>query len=500
MLYCGGLIAAITYEEDIPAFREGEDAYRVQYGASGEWKDGKFVVSVPERRNFIMNYNRYPGMKPFRGADEIVLESDSDGLGKTTAELVLFEFPSGEKEKRKFYAPLTSEMRFKTKLDPTKMYQLGIIGIHRAQEDIKPWKIGFKSLRGVFTTSKADALRVVAKTGNSLHIVREGQGEKPVLTIHNAAQERISAHGVLEMKGFWGDTFELPIDVSLDGGQIAEVPIREPAKKGVWRIGGKLTADDGSVAKVDTCFAVMDYHGRTPKQPMGTFRLGVLWHLQRFTTEDRRLTAAAMVACGAKLTRADVANMSSIQRDGPDDWNFARTDALMETLETNGISLDAIIFHIPKWAAKPENQTNANWRVWALGRPMPGTFERFCEGLAHRYGKRIDYYEIGNEWDLKGFFHGDCEDAVDILREGYIGLKRGCPDCCVMPCGWASAVDPLHVNSKRNPGIQEAILRQCRDCFDVHPIHCHGSFAPYVNSIKKYLFPLHKHTNISNKP
>ena len=492
--------ATITYEEEIPAFREGVDAYRVQNGASGEWNGGKYVVSVPGRRNFVMNYTRYPGMKPFRGADEIVLETESGDIEKATATLVLFEFPGGEKEKRKFYAPLAPKTRFKTNLDPAKTYQLGIIAIHRAEKDVQPWKIGFKSLRGVFTTAKAEALRVEAETGNPLHLVRVGQDEKPVLTIRNAAQERVAAHGVLKARGFYDDTLDLPVDVALDGGATTEIPIAGAVQKGVWKIGGELTADDGSTVKVDTRFAVMDYHGKTPKQPMGTFRLGVLWHLQRFTPEDRRLTAAAMVACGAKLTRADVANMASIQGGGPDCWDFARTDKLMETLEGNGISLDAIIFNIPKWAAKPENRTNDNWRAWALGRPMPGAFERFCEGLARRYGKRIDYYEIGNEWDLKGFFRGTCEDAIAILREGHAGLKRGCSDCCVIPCGWASTGDSPHILAKGNPGAHEAVLRQCPDCFDVHAIHCHGSFATYVNAIRKELFPLRERTGASDKP
>ncbi len=498
MLYCGGLIAAITYEEDIPAFREGEDAYRVQYGASGEWKDGKFVVSVPERRNFIMNYNRYPGMKPFRGADEIVLESDSDGLGKTTAELVLFEFPSGEKEKRKFYAPLTSEMRFKTKLDPAKTYQLGIIGIHREQKDVQPWKIAFSSLRGVFTTSKADALCVEAETGNPLHIVRAGQDESPVLSIRNRAQERIAARGVLMAVGFRGDTIDLPVDVALEGGQAVRIPIVADLKKGVWKISGDLVADDGSAAKVDTRFAVMDYHGKSAKQPMGTFRLGVLWHLQRFTRSDRELTAAAMVACGAKLTRADVANMASIQGGGPDCWDFARTDELMETVESNGLSLDAIIFNIPKWAARPETQTNSDWKAWALARPVPGAFGNFCERLSARYGNRIDYYEIGNEWDLKGFFRGTCEDAVEIIREAHAGLKRGCPDCRVSTCGWATSGDTPHVLHKGNAGIQETVLRQCQDSYDVHAIHCHGPFANYVTSIRRF-FELRERTGSAGK-
>ena len=496
---CNAATALISYEEDIPAFRRGVDDWRSRSGARGVWRDNGLVVSVSARDGFVMDYNRYPGMKPFRGAEEIVLETESIGLDEATAELTLIEFPGGAR--RKFSAPLAREMRFKTSLDAAQQYQLGSLGIHRAQKGGESWKIGFKSLRGVFRTTRAAALRAVAATGNPLHIVREGKGERPVLSIRNAAQERIAACGVLNVKGFGGEAFEQPVAVALEGGQSVEIPIAGAAKKGVWRIGGELTADDGSTAPIDTRFAVMACHEATPRQPKGTFRLGVHWHLQRFTPEDRQLAAAAMVACGAKLARADLAHMSAIQGKGPDAWDFACTDELVGTLEANGLAIDAIIFHIPKWAALRENQTNANWRVWSLGRPQPGLFEKFCERLSARYGTRIDYYEIGNEWDLRSFFpSGSFEDAAAILREAYAGLKRGCPACCVTTCGWASSGSTRDAVTNGRNRIQELVLTRAKDFFDVHAIHCHGSFASYERAIRNHFFPMRTRTGVAEKP
>ena len=496
---CNAAPDTISHEEAIPAFRQGVDDWRSSSGVRGEWRDNMLVVSVSSRDGFVMDYSRYPGMKPFRGADEIVLETESVGLDEATAELTLIEFPGGAQ--RKFALPLAREMRFRTSLDSAQQYQLCSLGIHRAQKGDAPWKIGFKSLRGVFRTTRAAALRAVAETGNPLHIVREGKGERPVLSIRNAAQERIAAHGTLSVKGFSGEAFELPVVVALEGGQSVEIPIAGAAKKGVWRIGGELAAEDGSTAPIDTRFAVMTCHEATPRQPKGTFRLGVHWHLPRFTPKDRQLAAAAMVACGAKLARADLAHMSAIQGRGPDTWDFARTDELIETLEANGLAIDAIIFHIPKWAAQPENQTNANSRVWALSRPRPGLFETFCERLAARYGTRIDYYEIGNEWDLRSFFpSGSYEDAVEILREASAGLKRGCPACCVTTCGWASSDSTRDPVTNGRNRIQELVLTHAKDFFDVHAIHCHGSFALYERAIRNHFFPMRSRTGASEKP
>ena len=346
-------------------------------------------------------------------------------------------------------------------------------------------------------SSKADALRVEAATGNPLHVVRAGQNEKPVLKIRNIAQERVAAHGTLKVEGFSGDAFDLPVDVALDAGESIEIPVHGSFAKGVWKIRGCLAADDGSVAHVDTRFAVMDFHGLTPKQPRGTFRLGIHWHFPRFTDGDRSIAASAMVACGAKLTRADFANMASIQPKGPNSWEFARTDELLEMLEANGLAVDAIIFKTPRWAMTPP-PTNSACCARAVRPPVAGTFGAFCERLAERYGTRIDYYEIGNEWDLR--FAGTYAEAVAVQREAYLGLKKGCPDVCVIPNGWAAAGDIPRADGKGRTRIHEYFLKNAKAYFDVDTIHCHGSFAKYVNSISQKLFPLRERTGASGKP
>ena len=160
---CGIAEAGISFEEEIPAFRCGVDAWRIDGGLRGKWIGSGLVVAVSERSGFTMKYDRYPGMKPFRGADEIVLKIKSDAQGKATAELEVFEFPSKKGERPiKFFAPISGVARFKTGLDPAKKYQIAGISIKREHDEGKPWKIAFLSLRGVFNATKAEALCVEA--------------------------------------------------------------------------------------------------------------------------------------------------------------------------------------------------------------------------------------------------------------------------------------------------------------------------------------------------
>ena len=92
--FCGSVDAGISFEEEIPAFRRGVDSWAIGRGLRGKWIGSGLAVSVQGRSGFTMKYDRYPGMKPFRGPDEIVLKMKSDAHGKATAELAIVEFPS----------------------------------------------------------------------------------------------------------------------------------------------------------------------------------------------------------------------------------------------------------------------------------------------------------------------------------------------------------------------------------------------------------------------
>ncbi len=301
------------------------------------------------------------------------------------------------------------------------------------------------------------------------------------------------------MTGFFGDKFDIPVAVDLAGGETRRIGLPAVTRKGVWRIAGNITAGDGSSMQAETRFAVIDRHGITPQQPKGSFRMGINYHMDRYSPGDRRLTLDALTACGAKLVRASIGcKMAAVQPNGPDEWKFDVADENLDLLEKHGLSLDAGAFGIPRWAAIPGNRTNEDWRVWALGRPEQNVYEKFCERLAERYGKRIDYYEIGNEWDLG--FKGTIDDAVEIQRMSYLGLKRSNPNVCVIPNGWAAPGDNPQVVRSGHAGFHEAFLRRAGEWFDVHPIHIHGGFADYAAQIEGKFFPLRERTGVSGKP
>ena len=136
---CGSVAAGISFEEEIPAFSRGFDSWKIGRGLRGKWLESGFAVAVSGRSGFVLEYDRYPGMKPFRGPDEIILKMKSDAHGKATAELAIVEFPSQKGvAPMRFSAPISGVARFRTALDLAKKYQITAISIKRESDDGQP--------------------------------------------------------------------------------------------------------------------------------------------------------------------------------------------------------------------------------------------------------------------------------------------------------------------------------------------------------------------------
>lgn len=132
--------------------------------------------------------------------------------------------------------------------------------------------------------------------------------------------------------------------------------------------------------------------------------MGINYHYGRFSPKDKEITLSALMASGAKLARVDMCSRSGIQAKGPNSWEWRDGDDAVEALWSRGIAINAGCWGQPRWAASPEARTNRNWKVWWTLPPedLAGC-EEFFARLAARYGRKIAYYEIGNEWDLWNF-------------------------------------------------------------------------------------------------
>jgi hypothetical protein len=231
--------------------------------------------------------------------------------------------------------------------------------------------------------------------------------------------------------------------------------------------------------------------------------MGINYHMASYSQEDKVKTLAALVASGAKLARAGVGlSMKSVQKNGPNDWDWGNIETMLDMLDEAGLRASAGPGTMPKWSVRPDAIAKAketkDWRWEVITLPRDNLFERFCEKMAQRFKGRLDYYEIGNEWDL--CFRHPVEEAVEIQRQAYRGIKRFDPNVCVLPNGWAGANDLRATRNTSRANFQkEFLLLSKGDCYDVHPTHCHGDFRSYERRIDSFI-KLRKETGTDFRP
>ncbi|MBQ3287891.1 MAG: hypothetical protein IJH50_00600, partial [Kiritimatiellae bacterium] len=357
---------------------------------------------------------------------------------------------------------------------------------------------------GEFVQTEAEAMRLDVKTGNPLHLVRD-EAEKPSLVVRNPAEQAVSWQTVFVFTDIFGRRFEIPFsrEVAAKSEVLVEVPWPLPAK-GLWRVAARVKGGDGSTARKETRFAYIPRHDVTPRLEKPAFRLGIHWHGWRYPPAIRGTAVDALVASGAKLTRTDYGFLfSEVEaKEGVFDWTGG--DDIVSRMRGAGLAMDVITGGTPSWSW----DEGASWKTAKnQDRPgcrpsHPGVFREYCRALAARYGNKIDYYEIGNEWDITPSDMLSHDEALRMQREAYEGIHEAFPDACVTPNGWAYAATTDHMRSNPahyNVGIIEAFADH-PEIYDVWALHVHGGFGHYQHRIDEEFLPMRARTGLKSRP
>lgn len=477
----GPLVASVIVEDTTLPMERGYD------GLECLWNNGRSVVtnygnsveitSPKSVRSLHLAYSpgNTPGPRPFRGGP-IVLESEGACTGKVAIRISGLR---GGKE-LEFVESWNSNVCFQTGLDPKDRYVIRRITFSpNANAD---WKVHIKRVCSRVRLPAAEACRLDVETGNPLHLCRDGDGA-PVVRIINESVSELAFSGRIAYADLCGHKKEFPFATGiLAAGQSARYPLEWPLPgRGLWIVGAEVRSDDGSSAVHETRFAVIDRHEVTPALPDGKFRLGVNYHMQRYSAGHQERTLDALVFCGAKLVRAGIdAAWNHVQEKGRGEWEWGKTDRMLAMIEQRGLAVDTIIWGTPKWAAQPDRLADKklSWWSWANGMPADvGDFEGFCERLSGRYGTRIAYYELGNEWDFLGSNILRRTEMTEATKAGCRGIKRGNPNAKVIPNGWACWDSK---NSRvQEKGMPEGVMTDCHGLYDAHAFHNHGPFRTY---------------------
>lgn len=417
----------------------------------------------------------HPGANPFKRADKIRVVLREKVEGEVELRLKRLEGPYYGKD----IPPMKAVAKdgvvvFKADLEPGWLYAFWEVRQHGRR--LEP-----ESASGLVAASAAESLSLEIETGNPLHLVRTNLDERAIAVFRNLAGTDLEWSGDLVA---WDDSGKAPgrkrLDLSIPAFGERRVPLPDPMPRmGLWRVRYEANGKDGSRAVHESRFAQIAHHRIEKKLPFGKFRFGPNYHMASFCSNDRDLktTLDALTAMGATFVRANVgAAFGRVCRKGPmPDWSVP--DRLLPLLEERGLGTDTIIYTAPAWARLEDRDTpNKDFLPC-----RPGLFRDYCHQLAARYGTRLDYYEVGNEWDLIGTNRLTIAEACAAQREGYEGVKSADARARVITCGWGVTADNPMVRQK---GMQESVVKE--GCFDVHPIHLHGPFFRYKEDLEKF--------------
>ena len=351
---------------------------------------------------------------------------------------------------------------------------------------------------GRLKATAVEALDFDVDTGDPLHLIRGGRGV-PTLVFGNLSRGTRRWKGTVRFRDHFGRGFEQAVDVTAAPEATVRVALdRALPFQGMWYVSAELTGDDGQTGVAEARFAAVDRHEATPILPKPYFRMGINFHAQRYwNTPHFERVMDALVASGAKLVRSGGFKFADVAKARTNDWTM--TDALVKAYRSHGIAINANVYPAPAWALAEPAKNRKGVRHRTNLPPRDGLFREFCSAIAARYGTEIDYYEMGNEWDLTSNEILPPDEALRLLREGYAGVKASCPSATVIPCGWACADSSVR-GDLPNPGLIEKFAGTAQDAFDVWALHLHGPFESYAKRLQTQFFPLRKRTGMEKKP
>ena len=451
-------------------------------------------------REEISTDTSHPGARPFNGPRSLAFEMTSAVTG--TAKLTLSSGSIGNASQGhmdSFNGVVSNGIaRFSLNLPYDRQYEFMKLDVNGRE------KARISRAVGDFVQTEAEAMRLDVETGNPLHIVRD-ETEKPSLLVRNPSEQEVSWQTAFVFADIFGRRFEIPFSRKMVAKSEVRVDVPWPLPaKGLWRVSAKVKGGDGSTTRKETRFAYIPRHEVTPRLEKPAFRLGIHWHGWRYPLTIRGMVVDAIVASGAKLTRTDYGFlMSEVEaKEGVFDW--AGGDDIVSRMQRAGLAMDVITGSTPSWSwdESASWKTSKNQRRIGCRPSRPGVFREYCRALASRYSSKIDYYEIGNEWDITPSDMLSHDEALRMQREAYEGIHEAFPDACVTPNGWAYATTTDHMRGNPahyNIGIIEAFADH-PEFYDAWALHVHGSFGHYQNRIDDEFLPMRARTGLKSRP
>ena len=166
-----------------------------------------------------------------------------------------------------------------------------------------------------------------------------------------------------------------------------------------------------------------------------------------------------------------------------DIWSWEGHDRTFADRNAAGFASLYILTPPPAWLADKDSDSkifNPQVKVNQL-LPERNALRTFLQRFATRYKGKVEFYVIGNEPDLVGFWNFSEEEYLKMLEISYRTIKAADPDALVMNGGISSLYSQTPKaapeNRRLHPTIMRRILKEGN--IDIFNYHGHGPIHNY---------------------
>lgn len=320
------------------------------------------------------------------------------------------------------------------------------------------------------------------ETGNAPRVLPPGEENKLVLVLRNPGGEVLACDATVVLRDLSGRTVSGKANriVIPTKGEFRFRPDVLPTGPGIWYVTCRLEAPDKSRhAELVRSLACMIPAGPAPEREDG-FLFGVcipgMYDPKVFAAEAETATL-----CGATALRVNF-RWRDMERK-PGIWDFSAQDRILDEYAKYQIELMPILSNPPAWARTRGPNSTPDFAAW----------RDYTGRLFDRYGKRIRFWEIWNEPDLRSFADFDASDYVKLLEIAREEQQRRIPGSHLLTGGLSGMKTPPGGKA----GFQEYMLAHTKGNYDILAFHGHCSYRSYVDQIENKLLPLRKRLGVT---
>lgn len=147
------------------------------------------------------------------------------------------------------------------------------------------------------------------------------------------------------------------------------------------------------------------------------------------TASQRRRTIDLIKSTGVEWVRTDLW-LDSLTWAGPDQIDWATSDAVINDLTARGIRLILVVHTLPKYAGVP------NPRTGPTTQKQRDIYINFMKKAVARYKSKVHHWEIWNEPNLVEFWNKpNAHDYGMLLKQVYPAIKKIDPSAVVISGG-----------------------------------------------------------------